>query len=190
MEISHSTRSGQNKSNEDRYRIREEKAGTVIVLADGMGGRSNGATAAAIVSDIICDHNWNFSNIQVSCNNAFAQADKAIAKKSEELRTKMGCAVGCLVIVKNTIFYSGLGDIRLYAQTKTGKQLLMSKDDVLTGKNGQTYLTRSIRGRGLRYPISVITLSTKDILTCSLCTDGYYNNDQNDDATIIEIQFK
>ena len=100
MEISHSTRSGQNKSNEDRYRIREEKAGTVIVLADGMGGRSNGATAAAIVSDIICDHNWNFSNIQVSCNNAFAQADKAIAKKSEELRTKMGCAVGCLVIVK------------------------------------------------------------------------------------------
>ena len=66
----------------------------------------------------------------------------------------------------------------------------MSKDDVLTGKNGQTYLTRSIRGRGLRYPISVITLSTKDILTCSLCTDGYYNNDQNDDATIIEIQFK
>lgn len=139
MEISHSTRSGQNKSNEDRYRIREEKAGTVIVLADGMGGRSNGATA--IVSDIICDHNWNFSNIQVSCNNAFAQADKAIAKKSEELRTKMGCAVGCLVIVKNTIFYSGLGDIRLYAQIKTGKQLLMSKDDVLTGKNGQTYLT-------------------------------------------------
>lgn len=190
MEISCSTKSGQNKSNEDCYRIRKEKAGTVIVLADGMGGRSNGAMAAAIVSDVICDYNWNFSNIQVSCNEAFTQADMAIAKKSEELHEKMGCAVGCLVIVKNTIFYSGLGDIRLYAQAKTGKQLLISKDDVFIGKNGQTYLTRSIRGRGFRHPVSVITLSRKDLLTCSLCTDGYYNNDQNDDATIIKIQFK
>lgn len=60
MKISLSNKSGQSKSNEDCYRTRKEKAGTVIVLADDMGGRSNGATAATIVSDVMCDHNWFF----------------------------------------------------------------------------------------------------------------------------------
>lgn len=45
----------------------------------------------------------------------------------------------------------------------------MSKDDVLTVKNGQIYLIKKIHGRGLRLPVSEITLSTKDILTYSLC---------------------
>ena len=180
---------GQGKANEDRYIVHEEQDYSVFVLADGMGGRSFGGIAAEIAVNTVCNYNWDVTQVELCMKSALEEADKAIEKKSMELQAKMGCAIGCVVITNDTVFYVGLGDIRLYVQNKHGEDTLLSKDNVLTGKNGQTFLSRSLRGRGIREPLDIITTDTGSISSCSLCTDGFYRNDPKDDATNIVIQF-
>lgn len=183
-----STRAGLNKFNEDRHQVNENKDRSIFVLADGMGGRSYGDLAAEIAVETICSSDWELTDIEQSFLTAFEKADDAIAQKSEELHCKMGCAVGCLVITDDELYYVGLGDIRLYAKDKECKLLLLSTDNVICGKNGQTFLTRSLRGRGLRKPLNILQYPIGTFCSFSLCSDGYYKNDADDDAINIDIQ--
>ena len=91
------------------------------------------------------------------------------------------------MIADGEIFYAGLGDVRLYIRGVAGDYKQVSTDDVLVGKDGQTFLSKSIRGRGVRLPIQTIVMKPDDILQMRLCTDGYYRNDEMDDATVVDV---
>lgn len=182
------SRPGNNKENEDFYRIISNDNYTIFVLADGIGGRAKGLLAAQTSVEAICGVPINLENVGEWMYRAFKSADDTIAQKSEQLKCKMGCAIGCLIITSTCLYYSGLGDIRLYARSASDLTMRqVSIDDVIMGSNGCPYLTSSIRGRGLRDMPSVITIESSGIDMLRLCSDGYYNNNPNDDSTVIDI---
>lgn len=187
IKYSHTTRAGKGKENEDCFRTVSSDGVAVFVLADGMGGRSHGAEAACIVTETMCEYPWNKEDVFHCIEESLCCADKALKQRSEVLNCKMGCAVGCLAITEKGLFYAGMGDVRLYVKDFTGEYRQFSIDDVLIGRDGQTFLTRSIRGRGVRLPVRTLFIKSDCISKICLCTDGYYRNDERDDATVVDI---
>lgn len=181
------TRAGKDKENEDCFRTVSADGVDVFVLTDGMGGRSRGAEAAHIVAEAVCGYPWDREDVESCIAESLCNADSSLRRRSEEMHCKMGCAVGCLVIADGEIFYAGLGDVRLYIRGVAGDYKQVSTDDVLVGKDGQTFLSKSIRGRGVRLPIQTIVMKPDDIFQMRLCTDGYYRNDEMDDATVVDV---
>lgn len=187
IEHSFTTRAGKGKENEDCFRTVSADGIDVFVLTDGMGGRSRGAEAARMVAEAVCGYPWNKMDVGRCIEESLRNADNSLRRRAEELHCKMGCAVGCLVISEGELFYAGLGDVRLYVRDLSGDCKQVSIDDVLLGKDGQTFLSKSIRGRGVKLPVRTIVMNTDAISQLCLCTDGYYRNNEMDDATIVDV---
>lgn len=182
----------------------------VVILADGMGGLEHGDWAAKItVHAVFHEIKGHIGKLppEVLLHSAFYKADKAVMSECYKHRCKMGAAVTTLIIKEDTLYYIWQGNVRLYITSKNGRFELLTKDHVINSEgNGNTFLTRTINGKGFREspPIGVLPLNSS--VTLYLCTDGFYHtnfsdnlrtfrkneslNGLIDDASVVQITYQ
>ena len=194
--------------NEDRYKFTITNQDVAIaILADGMGGLSYGDKAAEAVSksiyDYIINHLTEIHNITM-LPDSLNHADKELESISLSLKSNMGTAVAVAIIVKEELYITWQGNVRIYLY-RDGELSCLTKDHVLNIGYGQTALSRCIKGSGLRDDIPTIRHQLKTNDKIFLCSDGFYKISEiylgrrnfedikdniinpEDDATLIEI---
>ena len=123
----------------------------IAILADGMGGLQHGDLAAGIVVHNIYNKvkdNLPLTDISFVLNEAFIQADHAIAERILVLHCKMGVAVTFVIVKGNTLYCAWQGNVRLYCQ-QDGELVQLTEDHIKSG-DSNTLLTRCVNGKG--YP--------------------------------------
>ena len=190
MKYTVTTKAGEGKVNEDASRVVRISDDMVLaVVCDGMGGLECGDIAASTAANTIAGmaDNGSAEDPANLIQRAIETADKAIETESVRIGAKMGCAVAVVVVSSGSLHWATLGNVRVSLTLLNGETLLLSKDDVYTDKSGGTFLTRSLRGRGL---IEDPIVQSRDIEPGSIVavsTDGYYLNDPMDDSTLVEL---
>ena len=176
---------------------------TLVIMADGMGGLSLGAEAAACVCEGIAEYVSKNLDKENLWQKAFKYADNKLHELSLASHSNMGAAVTALIITETSCEVAWQGNVRLYLYRGNHLQQLTT-DHVMDIGYGQKMLTRCLKGGGLRddVPTKNIPLQTDDILF--LCTDGFYiiheqdlssgnasvpkEDIMNDDATCLTIK--
>ena len=194
--------------NQDRILCEQLADDYIAILADGMGGLQHGDLAADIVVHDICNKVKDevpLTDIPHVLNEAFTQADHAIAERSRQLHCKMGTAVTVVIIKGNTLYCAWQGNVRLYCQQEG--ELVQLTEDYVKSDNCNTLLTRCVNGKGYRYPIPILTKTLQGVSFLILCSDGFYQSEnylvlaeqdklppsiepQQDDASYIILQLK
>ena len=98
----------------------------------------------------------------------------------------MGCAVAVVYVQDGCLWFVSLGNVRIFLHKGNAKECI-STDDVYVASNGNRFLTRSISGKDLQDKIAIKEHTTKGASSITLETDGYYNQDEFDDATVVKI---
>lgn len=190
MKYTVTTKAGEGKINEDASRVVRISDDTLIaVVCDGMGGLECGNIAAATAADTIADmaKNGNADDLASLIQRSIEAADKAIEMESLRIGAKMGCAVAVAAVSSGRLYWATLGNVRVSLTLKNGETLLLSKYDVYMDKSGCSFLTRSLRGRGLAEAPAVQSRDVEPGIVVAVSTDGYYLNDPKDDSTLVEI---
>lgn len=65
--------------------------------------------------------------------------------------------------------------------------MILTEDNVYVDTAGGTYLTKSLRGRGINSDFDITHHPLRQGWHVRICTDGFYNNDDSDDASVIDI---
>ena len=113
---------------------------------------------------------------------ALEDADLAIASESVRMGMKMGCAIAIVLIDKEHLYCVSLGNIRVQVGGET-----ITEDDVYVDSVGGTYLTNCLRGRGIKASLPIKEHVLTAGWTVRICSDGFYNDDSSDDASVIDI---
>lgn len=148
---------------------------TLILLADGMGGLSFPDIAAEFVCSTIADFfQQNDTEDCVELIRAcISYADECLAQFCRERKCKMGAALALRLFKVDRLYYTSLGDVRLYHRDKQEAVSLLTREHSII-QDGGSFLTSSVSGRRFRQPISVQQLSLNVGDTFLLCSDGYY----------------
>ena len=148
---------------------------TLVLLADGMGGYAYPDKASEVAIETVAKYLqlYPHESPEISIQQAFIEADREIYRVSSKLQTKIGTSLTLLLIDAEKVYFSNIGDVRLYHLSSSGQLRLLSDDHRKT-IDGNSYLTESINGRGFRKEplVQVQPLSSKDCFL--LCTDGAY----------------
>ena len=186
MTYTQHSRAGKAKENEDRMMVTSLSQGRLLaVMADGMGGLDNGEIASEIAVNSIA---LNIQNAKIPTSidelfiNALEKADHEISCESSRVGLKMGCAVAIVLIEDNTLDCVSLGNIRVMCN-----DIVLTEDNVYVDSVGGTYLTNSLRGRGVKKPVRIIHYLLQAGWHVRICSDGFYNSDETDDASVIDI---
>lgn len=177
---------GAHKRNEDHYGFKRYGEDVLVVLADGMGDTDCAKEAAELTVDSIIS---NFdTNIPVSeaLYKCIVFANDVIMNTCIAQGCKMGCAVAVVYVQDGRIWFASLGNVRIYIHNANTKECITT-DDVYTASNGNRFLTRSISGKDMQGKVEINERSMDGISSISLETDGYYLQDDEDDATVIRI---
>lgn len=189
MEVKKNSKSGIGKINEDYLIYRElSEECTLAILADGMGGLSNGYKAARIVSNTIADYiekNIDAFKPDELLREAIYQANEIIKVKSYELKCRMGAAIAVVLIEKEIAYYTWLGNVRIYLNREYEELIQLTVDHVYIpdpeDENSDTYLTRCIKGKNLREDPPTGKITLKPCYHIILCTDGLYQYSSQED---------
>lgn len=190
----------QRQSNEDRYGYWEptsdlelKEKGRLAVVADGMGGHEGGQDASRIAVDAIEQlyASSRDGDPQALLAAAFREAHARIrqfAAMHPELRG-MGTTATAIVLRANELYYSHIGDSRLYL-VRDGRITRLTRDHSYVGslvENGfitseeaethpQRHILMAALGAGQEFspemPEHPIPLTSGDVLL--LCTDGLW----------------
>lgn len=177
---------GAHKRSEDHYGFKRYGEDVLVVLADGMGDTDCAKEAAELTVDSIIS---NFdTNIPVSeaLYKCIVFANDVIMNTCIARGCKMGCAVAVVYVQDGRIWFVSLGNVRIYIHNANTKECITT-DDVYTASNGNRFLTRSISGKDMQGKVEINERSMDGISSISLETDGYYLQDDEDDATVIRI---
>jgi len=190
----------QRDNNEDAYAYWEpasevdyQRKGRLAIVADGMGGHEGGQEASNLAVEAIQQIYGQASgkDPQVQLAYAFREAHERIhqsAVKNPELRG-MGTTATAVVLLSHNLYYSHVGDSRLYL-VRGGKVSRLTQDHsyvsrlvqtgVITSEEAETHPQRHILtaalGAGTEFSPDVtehpIAVQTGDVLV--LCTDGLW----------------
>lgn len=177
---------GKKKRYEDHCCFKSYGDDVLVVLADGMGDTDCAKEAAECTANSIID---NFdTNIPVpdALSKSIMFANDVIMNTCLERGCKMGCAVAVVYVQDGRIWFVSLGNVRIYIHNANTKECITT-DDVYTASNGNRFLTRSISGKDMQGKVEINERSMDGISSISLETDGYYLQDDEDDATVIRI---
>ena len=100
----------------DNPELRASK-GSLILVADGMGGHSAGEVASRLAVDIITRIYYEYAgDPQSALKKAFREANREIHKAAEKDESKSGMGTTCtaLVLQNGTAISAHVGDSRLY----------------------------------------------------------------------------
>jgi len=191
MEIFEYTNKGNREENQDYVVHGSLPDGSgIFVVADGMGGYSDGAAAARVVGDALLDFielNFDqYSPIEL-LKEAIPFANDALMLKRMALAAKqMGCVVTVLIISRGNAYLTWLGDSRIYLY-RDGHEVYrtedhsivneMAKIKTLSASSYEKYasiVTKSIMGDTPVdvAPIRKIEVEKGDVFI--LCTDGFH----------------
>ncbi len=162
--------------------IGEGKA--LYIVADGMGGYSNGDVAAKIAAEEIAKHIIEGKPIEQAVLEANAELSRTIRESGV---SKMGCCFAGVVIDRHIATPFWIGDSRVY-QFRNGQQIYVTQDHTLIAemeKHGKvTFAQRERYGhivsRGLMgsstdiADVSRLELMDGDELV--ICSDGLYKS--------------
>lgn len=195
------SKAGIGKSNED-YVLQAELAPdkSLIVVCDGMGGLSYGATASKIIAHSIEKYlmqNLCANTPEQLILNALNYANDELAKECLLLKSKMGASIALTLFAGNTCYYTWMGDVRIYL-AKEGKTILLTKDHLAMDGN-HSFLSRCVNGKPFRHFPEVGELAISSGEEVYIATDGYYLHHEicspldsiiisEDDATIVCIR--
>lgn len=174
------------KRYEDHYGFKRYDDDVLAVLADGMGDTDCAKEAAKLAVDRILnsfDCNQSIPDVLYNCINA---ANESVADTCKTRGCKMGCAIAVAFIKEEKILYASLGNVRIYLHSGESKTCI-TKDHIYVASNGNRFLTRSISGKDILGKVEINECTLDDISSITLETDGYYNNDESDDATIVTL---
>lgn len=191
MEVFEYTNKGSRDENQDYVVHGSLPDGSgIFVVADGMGGYSEGAAAAKVVGDALLDFielNFDqYSPIEL-LKEAIPFANDALMLKRMAMAAKqMGTVVTVLVISDGNAYLTWLGDSRIYMY-RDGHEVYrtedhsivneMAKIKTLSASSYEKYasiVTKSIMGNTPVdiAPIRKIEVEEGDIFI--LCTDGFH----------------
>ena len=119
MEFFEYTNKGSRDENQDYVVHGSLPDGTgIFVVADGMGGYSDGAAAARVVGDALLDFielNFDQYSPLELLKEAIPFANDALMLKRMALAAKqMGCVVTVLIVSRGNAYLTWLGDSRIY----------------------------------------------------------------------------
>lgn len=163
---------------------------SVFVVADGMGGYSDGAAASKVVSEAVYDFiDMNFHQFApaglLKESMAFAN-DALMLKRMAIAAQKMGCVITILLITGGFAYLTWLGDSRIYMY-RDGQEVYRTEDHSIVNELAKiktlrassyekysSIVTKSIMGQ---VPIDVapirkIEIEAGDVFV--LCTDGFH----------------
>lgn len=162
----------------------------VFVVADGMGGYSEGAMASKVVGDALINFvELNYASFEpaILLREAISFANDALMLKRIELGvSKMGCVVTVLFIFKGYVYLTWLGDSRIYMY-RDGKEVYRTEDhsvlnELIKFKSAvpssydryASVVTKAIMGDVPvnAAPICKVEIEQGDIFI--LCTDGVH----------------
>ena len=178
---------GTHKPYEDHYGVKHFGEDVLVVLADGMGSTDCAKEAAELAVDTIINA---FDDTTKPISEALYQsiilANDAITDACTARGCKMGCAIAVVYVTDKQLWFVSLGNVRIYVHVGAAKECITT-DDVYVASNGNHFLTRSISGKDLQGKVEIKDRSIDGISSISLETDGYYHQDEEDDATVIRI---
>lgn len=190
------TKKGIDKINEDQMAFRKLPDGIEIaILVDGMGGLSHANIAAQIVTDtvinFIIDHIDTIGYVEL-LRAAIEEANKTIKDKSYELKCRMGAAIATVLITQEKIYYSWLGNVRIYEGNKDHvSQLSIDHIKNASQSSGDKaiYLTKCIKGKIFEnsIPCAEATLTIGNRIW--LCSDGFYQYYSKDELRIRDVDY-
>lgn len=188
------------KNNEDSFFAKEYKGYGIYVLADGMGGYQGGEEASkiAVETAYVCfkkaiDTGKMETSIEIKekIKDVISRVNKKIlnqASKSEELKN-MGTTMVVAITNNDSLYYSSVGDSRLYLLRKNEILSQITIDDtyinklisdgVITEEEAEKHPQRHVltKAVGIAKKIETeeeeILLEKGDILL--LCSDGVTN---------------
>ena len=191
MQVFHYSGIGQRKVNQDRIvALHLGDDSGLYIIADGMGGYSNGAEAAELVANVIADYvlaRMDDFNPEALLKQALIEANRQLSIRRYTYGcVTMGTVVALTLVLDGTAYCTWLGDSRIYHYRK-GLLHFVSTDHsalkewstkkVLSPAQIERYsnlVTRCIKGDDDLGPIEVITLHLQDGDTLFLCSDGLY----------------
>lgn len=164
-----------NEKNGDFILQKKIADGTLVLLADGMGGLDFPEQASKIVCEAILDYfkSYDASDPSKIIQESLEYAYKTLCKACYQRKCKMGTALTLVYLTDSFLYYTSLGDVRLYHERINGTITLLTIDDVIN-IGGESYLTVCINGRGYRTPIEVHQMSVQTGDRFILCSDGFY----------------
>ena len=162
----------------------------VFVVADGMGGYSDGAAASRVVSEAILDFvemNYHQYSPAELLKEAIPFANDALMLKRMAMAAqKMGCVITVLLISKGYAYLTWLGDSRIY-MFRGGQEVYRTEDHSIVNELAKiktlrassyekysSIVTKSIMGEDPVdvAPIRKIEIEVGDVFV--LCTDGFH----------------
>ncbi len=194
------------KDNQDNFGFFEVADTVCLIVCDGMGGAKGGSVASDItvkrVSAVLKEKIKNEvteQDIIRALNSAVETANDEVfvlAKNDESLHG-MGTTLVAAVIRGNRLFYTHVGDSRLYAVTETEIKRItkdhsfvqeMVEIGKLTAKEAEKHPNKNIITRAIGVNLTVeneVKAENLDGRRLLLCSDGLSN--MLDDETIFEI---
>ena len=190
MKYTSSSKAGTGKTNEDAILVIQPSPEEIVAMVcDGMGGLDFPEIASSImahsVSDVFSAETEN--DVPSQIRNACFRATEELTKESARRGARLGCAVGIIVIKTNVMWYSSIGNVRIYLSASDGTRNLLTQDDTYTDENGISYLTKCIKGNRSIPDINVMKLMLPKQCTVEICSDGYYESNLDDDSSIVTI---
>lgn len=162
----------------------------VFVVADGMGGYSDGATASKVVSEAIYDFiemNYQQYTPAEILKEAISFAnDTLMLKRMAMAAQKMGCVITVLFVTGGSAYLTWLGDSRIYMY-RDGQEVYRTEDHsvvnelakikTLRASSYEKYssiVTKSIMGEDPVdvAPVRKIKIEPGDVFV--LCSDGFH----------------
>ena len=191
MEFFEYTNKGSRDENQDYVVHGSLPDGTgIFVVADGMGGYSDGAAAARVVGDALLDFielNFDQYSPLELLKEAIPFANDALMLKRMALAAKqMGCVVTVLIVSRGNAYLTWLGDSRIYMY-RGGHEVYRTEDHSIVNEMAKiktlsassydkdaSIVTKSIMGDTPVdvAPIRKIEVEKGDVFI--LCTDGFH----------------
>lgn len=188
------------KRNEDRFLIRSLEDGTcLLAVADGMGGEAAGDVAAQILVDALSTMPFNPDVAKVALSRALSNASQQIQQKAtlDPGLFGMGTTATAIVVSQDKLYYSHVGDSRLYhyrngllsrlTEDHTLLQSLIS-GGVVTASESRLHPLRHILEQCIgcdevNVETGTLHLNAGDVLL--LCSDGLTNEIDDREIEII-----
>lgn len=154
----------------------------IAIVADGMGGLDAGALAArkageAIVS-YVSKHFADDTPDQV-LTHAIRAADEALRLIRQEMHINLGTSIAALILSGGDIYFTWLGNVRVYRVVEERAQFLTEDHSVDVGY-GNRRLTRCLKGIGNTDNVPVGHSRITEGTSIVICTDGLYENEGRD----------
>ena len=182
-----------------------ETHGSLLAIADGMGGYAGGALASATAIETFCAafyQEQQLGNRLPTLRRAVEQANLAVHQAAFRLNAgQMGTTLTVANIVGDRLYLAHVGDTRAYL-VRDGQARCLTNDHSVVGElvrmrvvspdKVRTHAQRSVLNRSLglnlfvQPDVSQVTIQTGDVII--LCSDGLWAYVQDDEFAVLATQ--